>query len=273
VLCAHANRNSLLGYLLCKRHGALNLIIRCHGACVLEFAERRPALVQFLLSRAHAVNCVSRYIADIAVQRGARSDRTSVILSARDVSQAIDVAQKKNRVLFCANLKKHKDPLTFVRAAETCCAEYPDLRDIEFHLIGDGALRPGIEAYIDAHNLRPKISVRGSLAFQQVWQLMRDSKILVLSSTREPSGAVLTEAMALGCYCIATRVGGVPEIVTPDRGSLFEPGDFRMLARLIADYFRHEETYMSRVAAAYRYVKDTYSFERAANMLEESFNE
>jgi glycosyltransferase involved in cell wall biosynthesis len=271
VLAAHANRNSLLGYLLCRRHGNLSLVIRCHGACVIEFATLRPELVRFLLSSAAGVNCVSRYIADIAVQRGASPERTRIILSARDVPDCPVYENKKNKVVFCANLKPHKDPITYVKAVETFLSEYPDLRGVQFYLIGDGPLRQEIDQYAFDHGLGNALTMTGSMPFERVWGLMRESKIVVLTSRREPSGAVLTEAMANGCYCIATSVGGVPEIVTAERGSLFEPGNYKALAALIAGFFRDEDAHRRRAQAAYQYVKDQYTFERAADELQRGF--
>ncbi|MCP4040245.1 MAG: glycosyltransferase family 4 protein, partial [bacterium] len=55
---------------------------------------------------------------------------------------------------------------------------------------------------------------------------------LVLASDSEPFGLVLLEAMRAGVPVIATRAGGVPEIVRHGHdGLLFDPGDHETLAR------------------------------------------
>jgi glycosyltransferase involved in cell wall biosynthesis len=46
---------------------------------------------------------------------------------------------------------------------------------------------------------------------------------------------VLLEAMACGTPCVASRVGGIPEIVDPDCGRLVEPDDVAALADAVAD--------------------------------------
>ncbi len=58
-----------------------------------------------------------------------------------------------------------------------------------------------------------------------------DFDILVLPSLQEPFGRSIIEAMALGTPVIASRVGGVPEILTHEQdGLLVEPGDVEGLA-------------------------------------------
>ncbi|MEM7349860.1 MAG: glycosyltransferase, partial [Acidobacteriota bacterium] len=55
--------------------------------------------------------------------------------------------------------------------------------------------------------------------------------LFVLSSLREGSPNVLLEAMACGIAAIATRVGGVPELIDDgDQGLLIPPGDPKVLA-------------------------------------------
>jgi len=142
---------------------------------------------------------------------------------------------------------------------------------LKFVIIGDGSLKKQMLDYCRKNNFERYVEFTGQLAIEQVWNWMAKSKILVLPSIREPFGAVLTEAMANCCYCIASRVGGIPEIVTPERGSLFEARDYKKLAELIADFFSNEEKYAFKISLAYRYVKENCSIERTSILLDEIF--
>jgi starch synthase len=64
--------------------------------------------------------------------------------------------------------------------------------------------------------------------------MMRHVDVLVLPSRQEPFGTVLAEAMAVGTPVVATRVGGLPEVVDNGvTGALVEPGDPAALAAAV----------------------------------------
>lgn len=66
---------------------------------------------------------------------------------------------------------------------------------------------------------------------RDVSPVLQAADLLVLNSTQEPFGLVLVEAMSCGTPVLATRVGGVPEIVRDgENGWLVENGDTRTLA-------------------------------------------
>jgi glycosyltransferase involved in cell wall biosynthesis len=66
--------------------------------------------------------------------------------------------------------------------------------------------------------------------------LMRHLDVLVLPSRQEPFGTVLVEAMAVGTPVVASRVGGLAEVVEDGvTGHLVEPGDPEALARAVVD--------------------------------------
>ena len=66
--------------------------------------------------------------------------------------------------------------------------------------------------------------------------------IMILPSVAEAFGLVLTEALYLGTPVIATRVGGIPEIVDDGvDGVLVPPEDSRALADAVVDLLTHED--------------------------------
>jgi glycosyltransferase involved in cell wall biosynthesis len=64
---------------------------------------------------------------------------------------------------------------------------------------------------------------------------MSAADVFVLPSRAEPLGVVLLEAMACGTPCVASRVGGIPEIVGAGCGRLVEPDDPGALADAVAE--------------------------------------
>lgn len=94
-------------------------------------------------------------------------------------------------------------------------------------LIGDGDLRPEIEARIAGLGLRDHVGLYG-LA-DDPGPLYRDLDLFVLPSLAEGTSMSLLEAMATGLPVVATRVGGNPDLVA-DTGILVPSGDASALA-------------------------------------------
>ena len=91
--------------------------------------------------------------------------------------------------------------------------------------------------------------------------LMRHFDVLVAPSLQEPFGTVLSEAMAVGTPVVATRVGGLAEVVDDGvTGLLVEPGEPQALAAGILEVLRRREA-MSGAArqAARRFGADAYA--------------
>lgn len=93
-------------------------------------------------------------------------------------------------------------------------------------IVGDGPHRPELERLRAASPAAERIELIGPRARTELALLMRGARALALASHREALGLVLLEAMAAGTPVVASRVGGVPEIVEDGvTGLLFEPGD------------------------------------------------
>jgi glycosyltransferase involved in cell wall biosynthesis len=87
----------------------------------------------------------------------------------------------------------------------------------------------------------------------------------VLPSRQEPFGTVLSEAMAVGTPVVATRVGGLPEVVEDGvTGRLVDPGDPAALAEATLDVIARR-TAMGEAARA---AAGRFSTERHADAVE-----
>jgi glycosyltransferase involved in cell wall biosynthesis len=112
------------------------------------------------------------------------------------------------------------------------------LQDVHLDIVGDGELRGALEAR--ARELGSPVTFHGELPKEDVARLMGEADLFVLPSTHETFGCVLIEAMASGLPSVATRVGGVPEVVEERAGELVNPGDPRALADAIERALRRE---------------------------------
>jgi len=106
-------------------------------------------------------------------------------------------------------------------------------REVLLYVVGDGELREALERQAQRLGLAGQVRFHGELPKERVAELMREADLFVLPSLHETFGCVLIEALASGLPAVATRVGGVPEVLEPEAGTLVAPADPRALAEAI----------------------------------------
>lgn len=99
------------------------------------------------------------------------------------------------------------------------------LTDHELVLAGEGPEREKLQAFAERLGIEERVHFMGRVDRPQAAALFKGCAFFVLPSRQEPLGIVNLEAMAAGKAVVATRVGGVPEIVLDGETGLLVPGD------------------------------------------------
>jgi glycosyltransferase involved in cell wall biosynthesis len=161
---------------------------------------------------------------------GAPAERITVIHNGIDVERfrpAGEGAPAETRIVGIGRLVPQKDPELFLRAASMLAAERPDIR---FAFVGEGPLRPRLEAEVARLGLGDRISLPGET--RDVAGVLRGASLFWLTSAWEGLPNVVMEAMACGVPVIAADVGGTRELVRPGiEGHLVAAGDAAALVR------------------------------------------
>jgi glycosyltransferase involved in cell wall biosynthesis len=129
------------------------------------------------------------------------------------------------------------------------------------------------EKYLDA--LRAAVMVSGIKnrvhfvdELRDVSPLLQAADLLVLNSLDEPFGLVLIEAMSSGTPVLATRVGGIPEIVSDsENGWLVEKGDTPALAAKLLELSHNRIALLQVAQHALRTTCPLFSLNRFHNEL------
>lgn len=106
--------------------------------------------------------------------------------------------------------------------------------DLQLRIVGDGRCRGALERRAEKRGVGQRVSFVGHLSSPAAIRLELDTAdIFVLPSRAEGLPKVLLEAMARALPCIATAVGGVPELLPPE--DLVVPANAQALALKILD--------------------------------------
>lgn len=187
-------------------------------------------LETYAVRRAAAVVTLTERLAGMMPVPG---DRLHVIPSGVPAA-AFGVAGDGKGVVFTGRLHRQKGVDTLVRAA----ALLPPGTSVT--LVGDGPERPAIERLVAGLGLGDRVRITGFLPHREGLEIIADARAAVLPSRYEELGTALVEAMAAGRAVVASRVGGIPELVRDGvDGLLVPPGDPGALAgalnRLLTD--------------------------------------
>jgi glycosyltransferase involved in cell wall biosynthesis len=102
-------------------------------------------------------------------------------------------------------------------------------------IVGDGELREQLEDRARTLGLGERVRFLGERPKHEVARRLREADLFVLPSLNETFGCVLIEAMASGLPSVASRTGGVPEVLDSEAGLLVTPEDPEALAVAIRE--------------------------------------
>lgn len=158
---------------------------------------------------------------------------------------------KPPRLLFVGYLRPEKGVTTLIEAFETVRARQP----VKLTIVGaaepPSPAETRIRERIATSPYAADIELRGNVSFgEPLFDLYRSHDVFVLPSLSEGTPRTLTEARALGCPVVATRVGGIPTSVRDGTdGLLFPPGDAPALAAALESLL-HDEPLRRRLIVA-----------------------
>jgi glycosyltransferase involved in cell wall biosynthesis len=185
---------------------------------------------------------------------------------ARAPSPVPDIA----RFVSVGRLSEQKGQLLLVQAAALLKREG---RTFELVLVGDGPLRPDIEAVIAREGLERHVQITGWAAGEEVRRQIESARAFVLPSFAEGLPVVLMEALGRGRPVITTYIAGIPELVESGRnGWLVPAGSVEHVAQAMREAL---DTPVARLCEmglhGYERVRTLHDAERNAQRLLELF--
>lgn len=238
ILQTHSSKAGILGRIAGRLAGAKAIIHTVHGFGFRAGGSKLSRQVLLASERGVAglmdwALCVSYADLEEGAERGLLDrDEASVIRAGIDVAahrkdrpeglalrQSLGIPETAPLLGTVACLKPQKAPLDFV---EACGQVLDGLPSSHFILVGDGELRPDVEAAIAAKpGLKERMHLMGWT--DQVPAVLSALDLFVLTSLWEGLPRVLLEARAAALPCVVTDTCGNPEAIEHDRHGLVVP--------------------------------------------------
>jgi L-malate glycosyltransferase len=155
-------------------------------------------------------------------------------------------------------LVPHKGQRHLIEAAHLVVQQLPDVR---FVILGEGELREHLERLVREHHLEKHVLLPGFRI--DVLGCLKGFDLFVMSSVTEGLGTSLLDAMACSKAIVATKAGGIPEVVDDQvTGLLVEPRDHHALASAIVRLIAGEAERQRMAAAGFDRVSARFTVER-----------
>ena len=220
--------------------------------------------------RANLLLCNSRYLADHTRDEDLWPPPTQVIYNAVDLEQfrptPIPPADPPT-IVMVANLKQYKGQERFLHAFELVLRQIPVARAL---LIGDGPDRARLEQLAHSLGIERRVTFVGLVLDPRPY--IAQSHVACLTSSHEGFPNVLLEAMAMQRPVVATRVGGVPELVREGVDGLLTSLAPDEIASAIVTMLR-DVSLRARMGAEARLRAENFDWDRVVRETEAAYGE
>jgi hypothetical protein len=170
-------------------------------------------------------------------------------------------------IIHVSNFRPVKRVSDLVYAMAIVTKEEPNAK---LTLVGDGPDRHSVEKLIDHLGMHGSVKLTGFRS--DIPNLMRCSDIGVLCSETESAPLTLLEGMSTGLPMVATKVGGVLEIIDEDKnGLLIPPKHPEELAQAILRLYRDPKLRKRLGERARKTILERYTAEKVVNQYKETF--
>ena len=256
-----------------RAHEALKLplFVTTQGERVMDAGkifEKSPLMNQLLrelYDKAAFISACSRDTLNDAEQFYGKpfgSDRAKVIyngITLKDFEDAAPYAHLKPYILGIGRSVPQKGFDILLRAfAQSGIASHDLL------LAGDGPERPALEQLARDLKLGEKVKFLGRAERPVAVSLFKGCSFFVLPSRLEPQGIVNLEAMACGKAVVASKVGGVPEVVRDGETGLLFPGEDAAALSDALVRMSSDENLRAKMGAAGRARAETFDWSALA---------
>jgi len=255
IVHSHTSHAHSLAYLASINTGVIRLVTRRVDFSIFRHSFLKLSGIKYRYLADFYI-AISHKIKDVMVDDGISGQRIFVVHSGIDPQRFMqatgdhllsefDIQANQKVVINVAHLAEHKGQTYLVRAIPRVLAKLPDTR---FFIVGQGELMEKLKETASGLGLKRELIFTGFR--DDVADFYQIADLYVMSSVQEGLGTAVLDALALAKPVVATRTGGLPEIVHDGKtGRLVAPADPGALADGIIDMLSHAERARSMALA------------------------
>ena len=230
--------------------------------------RQRERIERLALQKCALVGAISRNVGELVATRYGIPDAKMrhAPLGMRFPSLASPLFDANSRrLLYVGRLEHRKGTQDLIEALPAILMAHPD---IEVDIVGrDTGEAPGSGSFVDycqhvvPEALQARVRFHGHVSEDELQRFYRACDVFVAPSRYESFGLIYLEAMGYGKPVVATRSGGIPEVVDPSVGRLVDIGVPEQIATAAIELLLDVEERRRLGANAFRHARQHFSIE------------
>ena len=168
-----------------------------------------------------------------------------------EMTAAVNPDRRAPVVVSLGVIHPRKGHALTIRAFAEVVREIPEARLVVVGALAEPSHLAELQDLVAELGLTDRIEIRVDEPRERVLEALAEARVFALHSQEESQGIALCEAMAAGLPVVATRVGGIPDVIGASRaGYLVEYGDVRAMAAHLTRLLTDDALFRAAGAAA-----------------------
>ena len=209
-------------------HGKVKIVTTLHGTDVylLGLNPSYKAIVEFSMENSDSLIAVSEFLKKETLEKFSITRPIAVIPNFVNPEKYKRTGRGKEKIIcHISNFRPLKRVADVVQIFGMIVKE----RDCRLYLVGEGPTKHPAQKLVEKLGLEEKVCFRGNVG--DVSKILGKSNLFLLPSQQESFGLAALEAMSSEVPVVATRVGGLPEVIRHGKdGYLAKVGDLDTMA-------------------------------------------
>jgi glycosyltransferase involved in cell wall biosynthesis len=255
-------------------------VLSIWGSDVFDFPHKsyfHRRMIEYVMSRADAITATSRILTEETKKYLKNRKDIYTVPFGVDVeifkpSNSRDKKDGDRIVIGVTKQLERKYGINYLlQAFARCCQTRTNL---ELWIVGEGSEETRLRSLCQRLNIQDRVRFLGFIPHEEIPQHIKQIDIAVIPSILESFGVAAVEASACGIPVVASRVGGLPEVVKDqETGFLVSPADSDMLSEKLSTLIENPMLRKKMGEAGRRFVLSRYVWEENAGLMDRVYQQ